>query len=161
MTSKQKIIETLGLAKHKEGGYFVRTYESDMALNYNESERISLSSIFYLLTDESPVGYLHKNLSDIIHFYHHGGAIKYIILHPGGRLEETIMGDNLEQGQVLQLVVKGGCWKASQLLEGEYGLISEAVTPGFEYQDHVMADTGVLENLSPDITECLKNYIKP
>ena len=162
MINKQKIIDILGLTEHKEGGYFVRTYESDLKVKFNEaeSERHSLTSIYYLLTDDSPVGCLHKNRSDIVHYYHTGGAIKYSILHPDGRLEETIMGDKLEQGQVLQLFVKGGCWKASQLIEGEYGLISEAVTPGFEYQDHVMADMRVIEGLSSDKIDLLKKYIK-
>lgn len=35
----------------------------------------------------------------------------------------------------MQLMVPGNTWKACYLLDGEYGLISEAVAPGFEYED--------------------------
>lgn len=39
----------------------------------------------------------------------------------------------------MQLVVPGNTWKACHLLEGKFGLITEAVSPGFEYQDMVLA----------------------
>jgi predicted cupin superfamily sugar epimerase len=48
------------------------------------------------------------------------------------------MGPDLRQGQLLQLTVPGGVWKASEIPgDGDhgFGLISEAVSPGFEYAD--------------------------
>jgi predicted cupin superfamily sugar epimerase len=42
---------------------------------------------------------------------------------------------NFVPGEQLQLLVKGGCWKTAILETGEFGLISEAVSPGFEYAD--------------------------
>ncbi len=34
-----------------------------------------------------------------------------------------------------QLLVKGGCFKATTLVNGDYGLVGEAVGPGFGYED--------------------------
>ena len=60
--NKRQLIEKLSLTAHIEGGYFSRTYCSDIKTDlpsYPEPRRL-LSSIFYMLTDDSPIGYLHK-----------------------------------------------------------------------------------------------------
>ncbi len=153
----------LGLKPHEEGGYFCRTYQSDqtVAIGPHAATRHLMTSIYYMLTSDRPMGYLHQNQSDIIHYYHAGSAIKYIVLYPDGQLEEKILGNKLEAGQSLQLVVKGGCWKASELISGEYGLISEAVAPGFEYSDRVIADEKTLKDKYPDAYSDIVKYVKP
>jgi predicted cupin superfamily sugar epimerase len=98
-------------------------------------ERKLLSCIYYLLTCDSPVGYLHENRSDIVHFFQLGSPITYTLISPQGEISQTTLGPNIELGQQLQLVVPSGWWKASELTSGEFGLISEAVSPGFEYED--------------------------
>jgi len=52
-------------------------------------------------------------------------------------LQTLVMGSDVLAGQQLQLHVPGGIWKASRLLEGSngFGLISEAVSPGFDFAD--------------------------
>jgi len=159
----QQLITMLGLKPHEEGGYFCRTYQSDQtaAIGPHAGSRYLMTSIYYMLSKDHPVGYLHQNQSDIIHYYHSGSAIKYIVLYPDGKVEEKILGDKLEAGQSLQLVVKGGCWKASELISGEYGLISEAVAPGFEYSDRVIADDKMIRNNYPDDYSDIARYIKP
>tara|TARA_A200000159_G_scaffold164761_1_gene196061 strand:- start:1019 stop:1588 length:570 start_codon:yes stop_codon:yes gene_type:complete len=134
-----ELVEHLGLDGHIEGGFFRRTYASDYTLlTADDRERLSLSSIFYLLAAESPIGHFHLNQSDIVHYFHLGDPITYYLLHPSGKLETTVMGSDVRNGQVLQLTVPGGVWKASEIpANGShgFGLISEAVTPGFEYDD--------------------------
>ena len=161
--TNQQLITMLGLKPHEEGGYFCRTYQSEKTADIgpNAENRHLMTSIYYLLTSDRPMGYLHQNQSDIIHYYHAGSAIKYIVLCPDGRIEEKILGNNLEAGQLLQLVVKGGCWKASELISGEYGLISEAVAPGFEYSDRVIADDKILKDNYPHAYSDIARYIKP
>ena len=43
----------------------------------------------------------------------------------------------------------GGRWKAIELVEGPWALISEAVVPGWSIQDHASADTALRERLAP------------
>ena len=135
--SKQDIIEQLQLEAHVEGGYFRRTFAAEQrpSISTSRGERLTLSSIFYLLTDDARIGHWHLNQSDIIHYYHGGSPLHYYLIHPDGRLESVTLGQDLRAGQQLQLVVPGGIWKASHLSEGEYGLISEAVAPGFDFED--------------------------
>ncbi|MBE59537.1 MAG: cupin [Gammaproteobacteria bacterium] len=137
--SAEELVELLNLGGHVEGGFFRRTYAADYRLlTPGGDERLSMTSIFYLLAAESPVGHFHLNRSDIVHYFHMGDPITYYLLHPDGELEIVVMGNDLRAGHVLQLTVPGGVWKASQIpSDGEhgFGLISEAVSPGFEYAD--------------------------
>ena len=93
-----------------------------------------------MLTRESPTGHWHLNQSDILHFFHLGDPVTYYLIHPDGSLETVVMGPDPARGHLLQLPVKGGTWKASHLPNGDYGLISEAVAPGFEYEDMALGD---------------------
>jgi len=135
----QQIAKQLNLQGHVEGGFFRRTYASDKSLvTPGGDKRLAMTSIFYLLAAESPIGHFHKNRSDIVHYFHLGDPITYHLLDEDGRYSTVVMGPDLGAGQVLQLTVPGGVWKASQIpsngIHG-YGLISEAVSPGFEYAD--------------------------
>ncbi len=158
--TKQEIIKSLSLEPHpSEGGYFKRTYTSEIATPCPAGTRKTLSSIYYMLTDDSPIGYLHKNQSDIIHYFHSGSPISYWIIHPDGQLEKQILSNDISQGHTPQLTVKGGCWKASELVGGEYGLLSEAVTPSFEYEDMELADTTNIHRMFPESFDAIKPYI--
>ena len=159
--TKEEIIKSLRLEPHpSEGGYFRRTYESDLNIDTDNSKRKLLTSIYYMLTSDNPIGYLHRNKSDIIHFYHLGSPIKYLIITLEGKLKEKILGPNIAAGEVPQLLVKGGEWKASELCSGSYGLLSEAVSPGFEYDDNEIAKPEVIHRLYPDLKSRLNKYIK-
>ena len=158
--TKQEIIKALKLEPHPcEGGYFKRTYTSETETDCPAGKRKTLSSIYYMLTDDRPIGYFHKNKSDIIHYFHSGSAITYFIIHPDGQLETKVLGNDLSKGQIPQLIVKGGCWKASELTGGEFGLLSEAVSPGFEYEDMALADIDVIREQFPKLFISIEQYI--
>lgn len=166
MTTKAQLIQTLKLEPHPlEGGYFQRTYESHISLDESSAvntttTRKLLTCIYYCLTDDSPIGYMHRNKSDIVHFYQGGGAMKYLIVSPQGQLSIKILGPDILSGHCMQLVVKGGDWKMSTLLEGDYGLLGESVAPGFEYTDNTLATNELIEGLFPDLMATIGQYIK-
>ena len=133
------VIAALNLEPHIEGGYYRRTYQADhrACLETQQGPRYLLTSIYYLLTEQSPAGQFHFNQSDILHYFQLGDAIEYNLIHADGSLQTLVMGSDVLAGQQLQLHVPGGIWKASRLLEGSngFGLISEAVSPGFDFAD--------------------------
>ncbi|MFJ2386076.1 cupin domain-containing protein [Pseudomonas koreensis] len=139
-----ELIAALGLERHVEGGYFRRTFQADQRemLQTASGPRYLVTSIYYLLTEQSPVGQFHFNQSDILHYFHLGDPIEYSLIHADGSLQTLIMGNDVLAGQQLQLHVPGGIWKASRLLDGThgYGLISEAVSPGFDFADMQMGE---------------------
>lgn len=140
MTTAEEWIATLGLEPHIEGGYFRRTYTSPTC-DVPGPEQPKMSSIYYMLTRQSPFGRLHRNNSDIVHYFHDGGSLEYFLLPPDGVPRIVRLGRDPQKGESLQLVVEGGVWKATRLVEGgEFALISEAVTPAFDYQQMQLAD---------------------
>jgi uncharacterized protein len=150
------------LERHIEGGYFRRTFQADQRqkIGLDDDSRYILSSIFYLLTDDESVGHWHCNKSDVIHYHHLGAPINYFMIHPDGRLESATLGADLLAGQQLQLTVPGGVWKASHLCGGDYGLVSEAVSPAFDYRDMTLGDRRFLLELFPQHEAIIRAYTR-
>jgi predicted cupin superfamily sugar epimerase len=155
------LVEALGLAAHDEGGYFRQLYQSDWTVPTARegSARYGLNTIYYLLTAESPKGHLHRNQSDIVHFFHAGHPLTYFLLSPEGQLSTVVMGPDPAQGHVFQMTVPGGYWKASFLASGDFGLISEAVCPGFDYRDRTLATPAMVRQEFPQHWEALAPYV--
>ncbi|KPV77562.1 uncharacterized protein RHOBADRAFT_33711, partial [Rhodotorula graminis WP1] len=109
---------------------------------------------------------------------HHQGRAAYTLIRPaqegsgGGRVEvrRVTVGSDAARGEVRQLVVEGGWWKASRipgddLVEGDADrvgcLISEVVVPGFSFDDHAfLTRSGLFElfggdESSPEVQEFL------
>lgn len=157
----EDIIRKLKLEPHpREGGWFRRTYTSHLTTQTPNGKRQLATAIYYLLTRDQPVGYLHRNQSNIIHCYHVGAPIRYSVINSGGALETTILGNDIANDQVPQLLVAGGLWKATELLEGEYSLITEVVAPGFDYEDNEVATTEQIQHEYPELVGELKHTIK-
>lgn len=158
----ETLIRELRLERHIEGGYYRRTFQADHRplIDLGEGERYTMTSIYYLLTEESPIGHWHVNKSDILHFFHLGEPVTYYLIHPDGRLETVVLGPDPTQGHQLQMAVKGGTWKASHLAAGEYGLISEAVSPGFEYEDMTLGAAADLRARFPQLGDVIERFSK-
>jgi predicted cupin superfamily sugar epimerase len=153
------LITALDLEPHTEGGFYRRTFQSDRhaVIETDNGPRYLMTSIYYLLTNESPIGHFHLNQSDIVHYYHLGDAIQYSLIFPDGTLKTVMMGNDIIAGQKLQLHVPGGVWKASRLMDGlsGYGLISEAVSPGFDYADMALGDRRELSEQFPEHSQLI------
>ncbi|MFT2090805.1 cupin domain-containing protein [Paraglaciecola sp. 2405UD69-4] len=157
----EQLVKALGLEGHVEGGYFKQTFKASHRpkILADNGLRTLMTSIFYLLSAESPIGHFHKNQSDIMHYFHTGDPITYYLLHPDGRLETHVMGPDPTKGHKMQMLVKGGIWKASKIpTDGDfgYGLIGEAVAPGFEYSDMQLGKTSELLSEFPQHTALIK-----
>src|SRR5690554_4665548 len=73
----EMVATALNLSSHVEGGYYRRSYQADHRdlVNTQSGERFLMTSIYYMLTTQSPVGHFHLNKSDIMHYYHLGDPI--------------------------------------------------------------------------------------
>jgi predicted cupin superfamily sugar epimerase len=151
-------ITKLGLEKHPEGGYFKRIYTAAAAHLAAGGERPLATSIYYLLERSEPLGRMHRNRSDILHFYLDGGPLEYLLLEPNGELRRVRLGGD---GDSHFLLVPGGCWKASHLLgEATQALVAEVVTPGFDYADHQFLDETQLRREHPQHVEALRPFLR-
>ena len=155
----------LGLTPLDEGGYFRQTYESAQTVLTSVGPRPCLNTIYYLLDRRRAVGWLHRNRSSITHFHHVGGPAQYLLVSPDGERREVLLGPDADAGQVLTFVAPGGWWKTSSLPEGvDHCLISEAVSPGFRFDDHEMATVDAVATELADhavLVEELRPWIRP
>jgi uncharacterized protein len=160
--NKHDWIEKLSLTEHVEGGYFSESYRAAeaMATPRIGSDRAVMTSIYYLLTDDRPIDHLHKNQSDIVHYFQAGSPITYILVDLKGQLSTIKLGLDIAQGEVPQLIVPGGYWKAAVLEAGEYGLLGEAVAPGFDYRDMTIATAETIRVQFPAIWNELAPYVR-
>ncbi|MEQ8665357.1 MAG: cupin domain-containing protein [Rhodospirillales bacterium] len=161
MIELSDLIDRLGLIPHDEGGYFRETFRSPAMADAAGAEgdgRNCMTVIYYLLTRASPIGHLHRNRSDIMHFFHAGAPTRYHLIDGDGGHRAVTLGPDLMQGQDLQLLVPGGVWKASEMLGGgdgdpDWSLISEAVAPGFDYRDRTLIDADELIRIHPALAD--------
>ncbi len=160
--NKEEIIQHLGLVEHVEGGYFTETYRSELEVDTNriDKKRSILTSIYYMLTSDRPIDHFHRNQSNILHYFQAGSAITYLILSQAGELTKVKLGLNFSQGEVAQLLVPGGYWKAAVLEQGEFGLLGESVAPGFDYRDMEIATAEHFHTSFPGLWSELEPYIK-
>ena len=163
--SAEELIKSLNLTGHVEGGFYRQTFKADHRpmLSTEHGDRVNMTSIYYLLSAKSPIGHFHMNRSDIMHYFHVGDPITYYLLNQDGSLETHILGPDPTQGHEMQMVVKGGTWKASKIsTTGDYGygLIGEAVAPGFEYQDMQLAEQAELVSTYPQHSDLIRTLTR-
>jgi predicted cupin superfamily sugar epimerase len=162
MSEIPEIIQSLQLEPHCEGGYYRRTYLSDIECTSNSGKaRATMSSIYYLVTQKKGMSYLAANESDLMLFHHAGAPLKVIFIDEQGDVEEKILGTDFAAGQQPQMLCPGGVWKAYELMSGEYTLVSEALSPSFDYDDLYLPDHDALRVRSPQHYEELKKFITP
>jgi predicted cupin superfamily sugar epimerase len=156
--------DSLGLHQHEEGGYFAETFAADswsVEVPWPGGRRSASNSIYYALTADSPRAYLHRNRCDLVHYFHCGGSLEYLLLGPDESFSTVRLGSRIQEGELLQLRVPGGTWKATRLVEGDFGLLSEVASPGWDMCDRDFATADDVARLEPELRELLATFLRP
>lgn len=141
MTAEQ-IIELFGMKPLAgEGGYYVETYRSrEKIAQKGLTERNLGSAILYLLTPDT-FSALHRLRSDETFHFYLGDAVTMLQLHPDGAGEVITLGQDILNGQRVQVTVPRDTWQGCLLNEGgRFALMGTTVAPGFEFDDFEAAD---------------------
>lgn len=113
-----------------ESGYFGLLGRSALSVEQEGRKFAAQSRIYYLLTAEAPVNYLHWLASDDTHVLLEGGPVDYFIFHPDGSVAKVTLGRDLAAGQQLVAAIPGDCWKALRLHPGVgYVLLANVLSP--------------------------------
>ena len=116
----------------KESGYLGLIGESAQKVVMDGRALRVQSQVYYMLTRDRPVKYLHWLAPDDTHILIEGGPVDYFIFHPDGRAERVTLGRNVAAGQRPVVAVPGNCWKALRLHPGAgYALMANALSPEF------------------------------
>ncbi|HVU44920.1 MAG TPA: cupin domain-containing protein [Terracidiphilus sp.] len=119
-----------------EGGYFRRTYTSDVSVALLRGVRPYGTAIYYLL-EEGTFSEMHMLASDEIFHFYLGDPVEMLQLYPDGGSAVFTLGPNLVAGQHVQLTVAAGVWQGTRLVgEGKVALLGCTVTPGFDFADY-------------------------
>jgi predicted cupin superfamily sugar epimerase len=127
----QELIRTLNLhVLPGESGYLGLIGQSAQTVPLDDHPLAIQSQVYYLLTSDRPINYLHWLASDDTHILIEGGPVDYFIFHPDGRAEKVVLGRDIAAGQRPIVAVPGNCWKALRLHPGaSYALMANALSP--------------------------------
>lgn len=136
-----------------EGGLFRSTFVGGGA-----------SSILFMLIGDD-FSAMHRLQSDEIYYYHSGAPLRMLVIDPDGIASEVIIGPDALGGQHPQFHLPAYWWQGSST-HGPWSLVSTMVTPAFDWQQFVLADREVLEELvsrhgKPGIVERIGELTRP
>jgi uncharacterized protein len=103
-----------------EGGLFRRTHADPY------------SSAIYFMVVAPDFSALHALDSAETYHWYAGSPLQLLLLHPGGRVEQPVLGTDMAAGARPQMVVPAGVWQGSYSL-GEWTLLGTTVAPPFEW----------------------------
>ncbi len=124
-----RLIQLLDLKPHPEGGYFRETFRD------GGNGRAHSTAIYFLLKAGEVSRWHRVDAAEVWHFYR-GAPLELKI-----ERDTYILGPDIDEAQVPQLVVPPGAWQAARSL-GAYTLVGCTVAPGFEFSKFEMAPEG-------------------
>jgi predicted cupin superfamily sugar epimerase len=135
------MIRTLRLIPHPEGGHFAETYRSadhlpaDALGGRYGGPRACATAIYFLLLGHE-FSALHRLRSDEMWHFHAGCGGRIVTISPDGKLGESRIGADPDQGQALQVLIPAGTWFGATVDDpASYILAGCTVSPGFAYED--------------------------
>jgi uncharacterized protein len=163
MLTADDVIRLLTLQPHPiEGGFFRETYRSvgqipASALSDHPADRAFGTAIYYLLTGRT-VSEMHLLPGDEVFHFYLGDPVRMLQLHLDGTGRELTLGTDLASGHVPQLVVPGGVWQGSHVLDGLHGyaLLGATMAPGFDYADYRTGPRAELSTKWPEFAKLIE-----
>jgi predicted cupin superfamily sugar epimerase len=143
-----------------EGGWFRQTYISSCSVELPRGRRSVGTAIYYLL-EAGTFSEMHMLASDEIFHFYLGDPVEMLQLFPDGRSALFTLGQDLEQGQRVQLVVPAGIWQGTRLIgDGKVALLGCTVAPGFDYADYRSGSCGELAAKWPAEAERIRKLTR-
>jgi predicted cupin superfamily sugar epimerase len=158
----RQLIDTLGLVPHPERGFYAESYRARTSVGTPRGERAASTAIYFLVTADQPITFLHRLVSDEVFHLYEGGPLAVLRLRPDGTSDVARLGLDVEHGERPQLVLSQGTWFGTELARGaSYCLIGCTVAPGFEFADFELGDAALLMRQYPAERERIARMRRP
>jgi predicted cupin superfamily sugar epimerase len=138
--TRPALADLLALEAHPEGGWFRRTWQSDLSLvaaGY-DGPRPTATAIYYVLGPGEESAW-HQVRSAEVWLHHRGVPLRLLIGgtgdEPGDEVTEVLLGPDVAAGQQPQAVVPASAWQSARPVEAGEVLVSCVVSPGFDFAD--------------------------
>jgi predicted cupin superfamily sugar epimerase len=172
-----EIKEILHLEPHPvEGGWFVRTYESEAmvpgtALDARYTGARHTGTAIYYLLEPGTFSEMHRLKSDEIFHFYLGDPVEMLQLTPPhedlagepdpGASERIVIGNDLAAGERPQVLAPHGVWQGSRLVPGgQFALLGCTVSPGFEFEDYEAGEREALIAQWPEHAELIRGLTR-
>jgi len=165
MPTVEELIEHLELEPLPiEGGMYRQTYVASdkipaeaLPSRYGRAKALC-SAIYYLLTDETDsFSALHRLPTDEVWHFYLGDPVEMLLLHPEGRSEQVILGQDVISGHHLQFVAPASSWMGARVVEGgRFAMMGTTMAPGYDDQDYEGGEAAELERQYPDRAELIR-----
>jgi uncharacterized protein len=147
-----------------EGGYYRETFRSKANVaapwlpeNYNREHNLA-TCIYYLITPDS-FSEMHKLPTEEIWHFYLGDPAGQLQILPDGTVKKLTIGNNIADGQMLQLIVPAGAWQGTRLAEGgKFALFGTTMSPGFEFSDYIPGELETLLKAYPAHRDEISKY---
>jgi predicted cupin superfamily sugar epimerase len=163
-TRARELIETLALTPHPERGYYSETHRAAARVTTqgHASDRAASTAIYFLISAEQPITFLHRLASDEVFHLYEGGPLDVLRLLPDGTWDVPRLGLDLQRGERPQLVIPRGTWFGTELdPAASHCLIGCTVAPGFEFTDFKLADAAALLRQYPGAQARIRRMRRP
>ncbi len=159
-------ISKLKLDRHEEGGYYREIYRSEEVVpqeslppRFGGPRR--LATAIYFLLESRDFSAFHQLKADEIWNFYYGSSLTIYSINPQGILSYIFIGDDAENGEVMQAVVPAGYWFASRINDPDsYALVGCTVTPGFEFEDFTLGSRKELLKQFPQHAQLIKELTR-
>lgn len=164
-TSAQEIINTFGLHKHIEGGWYVRTFQSEHSADYpfishNKEKRFVTTSIYYVMLPGEFSAFHKIKQYETWHFYC-GSPIRLYWFDIDGLLQSTVLGNDYSKGHLPQFTFPPDCYFAAEPIENTlFSFAGCTVCPGFDYADFHLASSVELIEKFPKYKDIIKRLTR-
>lgn len=145
-----------------EGGVFCQTYISDEILPESvipgrDGEHTVCSAIMYLLSGDC-FSRMHRLPTEEIYHFYMGDPVEMLQLFPDGTGKVVRMGQDIFNGEYVQLTVPRGTWMGTRLIPGgKWALLGTSMAPGFKDVDYEDGDKEALMEQYPQFKELLES----
>jgi predicted cupin superfamily sugar epimerase len=159
----EAVIRRLQLQPHpREGGYFREMYRSSLAVprvalgTQYPGDRSLSTAIYYLITPTT-FSAMHRLPGDEVFHHYLGGAVEQLVLLPDNTSQVRVLGSDLENGELPQMVVPANAWQGARLRDGEgFALLGATMAPGFDYADYEHGNRDSLLSQYPSQAELIR-----
>ncbi|MEB3372327.1 cupin domain-containing protein [Saccharopolyspora mangrovi] len=136
LESRSRTAEEFDLLPHPEGGWFRRTWASDVQVETANGTRPTATAIYFLLPPGQRSQW-HLVASDEVWLWHRGGPLSLYLggtgASPSEHPEQVVLGAGA--GQQPQAVIPAGTWQCASAAATVESLVTCVVSPGFDFAD--------------------------
>ena len=122
--------------------------------------RKAMSAIYFLLNKEEYSAWHCLKSDEIWHYYDGGSPVEIYVIDTQGALRTYLLGNpRLIEEASFQVIIGAGKWFAARLQDQtSFALVGCTVSPGFEYNDFILADKDILISKYPQHIDIISSF---